>query len=337
MGREDMSAIVQPATLLLIIFIGYLFKHVGLFRERDYRIIQRAEFDLILPGAIVYSFATNAHPISFLWISVFGLTASLIPTVLIFLTTRHKPVADRAFMMLNGSGFNIGCFCFPLLQSLIGPAALVPAAMFDVGNSVMVSAGTNVMTQGLLHINPSHALRQQHPISAPVVNIPRSDDRDARKLRHRAMRRRVIHGFLGSPAFDVYMLMLIFTVFNLHLPQWVALIAQPFASANAFCAMLMVGMLTELPASTNDVRDLLEVVAWRLPSAAAFAAAAWFLLPFDPTIREAVVLCCFAPTAIFSTMFTDKVLGNAKLAGFTLSVTAILATVLITVIHLTIS
>ena len=332
-----MSVIIQPATLLLIILIGYLFKHAGLFRDRDYRIIQKAEFDLILPGAIMYSFATNAHPLSFLWISLFGLSASLIPTLLIFLITWHKPVADRAFLMLNGSGFNIGCFCFPLLQSLIGPAALVPAAMFDVGNSVMVAAGTNVMTQGLLHIDPGKTLGQQQSTNAPVVHSPRSNDKDARKLRRRAMRRRVIHGFLGSPAFDSYMLMLILMVFNLHLPQWVALVAQPFSAANAFCAMLMVGMLTEPPDCANDVRDLAEVIAWRLPCAAAFAVAAWFLLPFDATIREAVVLCCFAPTAVFSTMFTDKVLGNAKLAGFTLSVTAVLATVLMTVIHLTIS
>ena len=330
-----MSVIIQPATLLFIILLGYLFKHAGLFRERDYRIIQKAEFDLILPGAIVYSFATNEHPLSFLWISVFGLAASLIPTLLIFLTTWHKPVADRAFLMLNGSGFNIGCFCFPLLQSLIGPTALVPAAMFDIGNSVMAAAGTNVMTQGLLHIDPGKTLSQQSA-DAPVVRSPRSKDKDARKLRRRAMRRRVVHGFLGSPAFDTYMLMLLLTAFNLHLPQWVATVAQPFSAANAFCAMLMVGMLTELPANTHDVRDLAEVIAWRLPCAAAFALAAWFLLPFDATIRQAVVLCCFAPTAVFSTIFTDKVLGNAKLAGFTLSVTAVLATVIMTSIHVAI-
>ena len=330
----DMSVIIQPATLLLIILCGYLFKRNALFGERDYRIIQTAEFNLVLPGAIIYSFATNTHPISLLWISLFGLMASLLPTVLIFLTTWHRPVADRAFLMLNGSGFNIGCFCFPLLESLLGPAALVPAAMFDVGNSVMVAAGTNVMTQSLLHISPDMPLAQQSDGIAPVVKVERSDDRDANRLRRRAMWRRVGWGFIGSPAFDAYMLMIAFMAINVHLPQWVAAVTEPFSSANAFCAMLMVGMLTELPTSDKDVRNVAEVIAFRLPCAIAFAVAAWFLLPFDATIREAVVLCCFAPIAVFSTMFTDRVLGNAKLAGFSLCVTAVLAAMFMTVIHL---
>ena len=329
-----MSAIVQPATLLLIILCGYLSKRNSLFEERDYRIIQTAEFGLVLPGAIIYSFATNPHPISLLWISLFGLVASLTPTVLIFLATRHRPVADRAFLMLNGSGFNIGCFCFPLLESLLGTASLVPAAMFDVGNSVMVAAGTNVMTQSLLHIAPDTPLQEQTDGTAAVVSIERSQDKDAKRLRRRSLRRRVTWGFLSSPAFDVYMLMIVFMAFNIHMPQWIVSVAEPFASANAFCAMLMVGMLTELPADKHDVRDVAEVIAWRVPCAIVFAVAAWFLLPFDAGIRQAVVLCCFAPTAVFSTIFTDRVLGNAKLAGFTLCVTAILASVLMTVIHI---
>ena len=147
-----MSALIQPITLLLIIAAGYLFKRFGLFGDRDYRVIQKAEFNLILPGAIIYSFATNPHDVSLLVVSAFAFVAALVPTLVMYVYSRRRPVADRAFLMLNGSGYNVGCFCFPVLQSLIGPAALVPAAMFDVGNCVMVSAGTNVMTQTLLHI-----------------------------------------------------------------------------------------------------------------------------------------------------------------------------------------
>ena len=50
-------------------------------------------------------------------------------------------------------------------------------------------------------------------------------------------------------------------------------------------------------------------------------------------IREAVAMCCLAPIAVFSTLFTDKVLGNAKLAGFTLSITAIISLLLMTGAH----
>ena len=42
-----MSALIQPIALLLIILTGYLFKRAGRFKDRDYRILQTAMFDLV--------------------------------------------------------------------------------------------------------------------------------------------------------------------------------------------------------------------------------------------------------------------------------------------------
>ncbi|RBP99217.1 AEC family transporter [Bifidobacterium xylocopae] len=332
-----MGMLIQPATLLAIILAGYLFKRFGLLGERDYRVVQTLEFDLVLPGAIIYSFATNPHQVSFLLLSAFAVLAALLPPLGVYLTTRRTPVGRRAFLMLNTSGFNIGCFSFPMLQLLIGPAALVPAAMFDLGNDVMVAAGTSVMTQNLLHIQPGRPLSEQGAVDAPVMPSPRTDDPDARRLRRKALAQGVIKGFLGSVCFDVYLVMAIMMLLGWNLPHWVAQVTQPFSGANSFCAMIMVGMLMELPSGSRDIKDVAQVLAWRLPFGLIFAAAAWFLLPFDPTVREAVALCCLSPTAVFATMFTDKVLGNARLAGFTLALTAVMGTVMMIGGHLLIA
>jgi malate permease and related proteins len=329
-----MSAIIQPVTLLLIILAGYLLKRFGVLGPKDYRVVQALEFDLVLPGAIIYSFATNPHRLNLLLISVFSFVAALLPPLAIYLTSRRRPISKRAFLMLNGGGFNIGCFSFPMVQAFLGPAALIPAAMFDIGNDVMVAAGTNVLTQTLLHIEPGKTLAEQHAGQAPVLPRTRPKDRDARRLRRRALARAIAKGFFASPAFDTYMVMLVLMLCNFRFPDWIGHMTQPFSGANAFCSMVMVGMLTELPASRADLNALGEVLAWRLPCAVLFALAAWFLLPFDPMVRETVVICCLAPTAIFSTMFTDKVLGNAKLAGFTLCVTAAIGTALMVAAHL---
>ena len=149
-----MSAILTPVGLLLIMLAGYLFKRFGLFGQKDYRVLQTAEFNIVLPGAIVYSFATNPHDVSLLWVSLFAFLFAALPVVFIFLATRKRNVTDRAFLMLNGAGFNLGCFSFPVVQSFWGAGAVVPAAMFDIGNCIMVAAGTNVLTQQLLHIRP---------------------------------------------------------------------------------------------------------------------------------------------------------------------------------------
>ena len=73
--------LLQPIALLAIIIAGYLFKRCRLFGQRDYRIIQVMLFDLVLPGAIVYSFATNPHDPSLLWLSAFGFVVALVPVL----------------------------------------------------------------------------------------------------------------------------------------------------------------------------------------------------------------------------------------------------------------
>ncbi|BDR53452.1 permease [Bombiscardovia nodaiensis] len=329
-----MGVLVQPAALLLIIVAGYLLKRVGVFGPRDYRVVQAAEFDLVLPGAIIYSFATNPHHLSLLLVSAFGLFAAMIPPLCVYAATRHTPVARRAFLMLNVSGFNLGSFSFPMLQALIGPGAIVTAAMLDVGNTTMVAAGTVVMTQSLLRMQPGVSLPDQHP--GPESKLPKArlDDPDARRLHRRSMIRGVLKGFFGSPSFDVYLLMVAFMLAQVSLPAWVAQISKPFSGANAFCSMLMVGMLMELPGSKQDFKDVCQVLAWRLPFGIAFAVIAWCFLPLDPLVRQAVALCCLSPTAIFATMYTDKVLDNARLAGFTLALTAVVSTFMMVAAHL---
>ncbi|KAB7788173.1 AEC family transporter [Bifidobacterium cebidarum] len=328
-----MSAILTPVGLLLIILAGYLFRRFGLFGQKDYRVLQTAEFNIVLPGAIVYSFATNPHDISLLWISLFAFFCSFIPVVCIFIATRKRNVTDRAFLMLNGAGFNLGCFCFPVVQSFWGAGAVVPAAMFDIGNCIMVAAGTNVLTQQLLHIQPGKTLAEQHAGSAPTLPYEKPKDRDAKRLARRALLRTIAKSFFGSVPFDTYLLMIALTILNVKIPGWIATLCEPLSGANALMSMLMVGMLMDLPQSKHDVREVLAVVAWRLPFSIIFALAAWFLLPFSASIRAVAVIASLAPIAIFSTLFTDKVLGNAKLAGFSLALTAIIALVLMAIAH----
>ena len=158
-------------------------------------------------------------------------------------------------------------------------------------------------------------------------------DKDAKRLARKALARNVFKGFFGSVPFDTYLVMIILTLANVKIPDIIATLVQPLSNANSFCAMLMVGMLMDLPSGRQDVLKLLKVIGWRLPFGIAFAAAAWLLLPFSAEIRETAAMCCLAPIAVFSTLFTDKVLGNAKLAGFTLSITAIISLLLMTGAH----
>ena len=189
-----MTAILKPIAFLLIIVAAYLVKRAGLFKPRDYRVMQVVVFDFTLPASIIVSFATNPHHLSMLLISVFAIVFGLLPLLLVYAATRHKPVADRAFLMLNCSGFNIGNFCFPVIQTFMGPSALVTASMFDIGNSVIVTAGSNVMTTSLLHIDMDRPLTEQHAGAAPTLPYSKPRDKDARRLARRAKAKQILNG-----------------------------------------------------------------------------------------------------------------------------------------------
>ena len=139
--------------------------------------------------------------------------------------------------------------------------------------------------------------------------------------------------FFSSISFDIHMLMLVFMFLHITIPQPIVTIITPFANANAFCAMAMIGLMMEIPDNRKDKVELGKAIAWRMAFGAIIAVAAWFLLPFDMRIREIIVLGSFAPITIFSTKFTDSLTSNAKLAGFSLTVTAIISLVVMTVLH----
>ncbi|MCI1984751.1 MAG: permease [Bifidobacteriaceae bacterium] len=328
-----MTPILQSGAFVLIIIMGFLLRRFGVFGANDYRILQSVVFNLTLPSAIIVSFVSGHHGLNLLLVTLFGLGCALLPIPILFFMSRKRKVSERAFLLLNASGFNVGTFCFPILQAFLGPSTLMVAAMFDMGNAVMVTAGTNVMTTSLLNIDMQRPLHEQYKGDAPVVPAGTMLDKDARRLQRRSRVRNIIKGFVTSPSFDIYMVMIVVTIFSIKLPEWIGTVLQPISMANPFCSMLMVGMLMDLPHNWKDIKAVLEVIGWRLPLAAAFALFAWFILPFDGVFRKALVMVCFAPTAVFATLFTDKVLGNPKLAGFTLAATAFIAIVIMTVLN----
>ena len=329
-----MHGVIQPLALLTVILAGYLLKRLHVFGPRDYRVLQSAVFDLTLPGAIVYSFTVNEHHLSMLWISLFGMLASTIPLLLIYEFSRRMPVSDRAFLMLNGCGMNVENFCLPVITGLRGQGSAMPVLMFDIGNSVMMCAGMYAMTTTLLHIPGGKPIDPSMAGSSPVMPYVAPTDPHARRLQRLAIAKGIVRSFAISVPFDTYALMLTLMLLGIRLPQWVGSFAEPLSNANGFCSMLMVGMLTELPSTRVDARNVLNVIGWKALFAVLLGMAAWYLLPFDADVRHAVVLVCLAPTAVFSTLFTDRVLGNAKLAGFTLASTGVLSLAAITVTNL---
>ena len=256
------------------------------------------------------SFATNKHPMNLLWLVVFGLFACLIPLFVVYFGSRGDEPRYRAYQMLNASGLNIGAFCLPVVQTFMGPSAGLPVIMLDIGNAIIATAASLTITRSLLHLG------------SPTKNLPLS-----LKIKN------IAHDFYSSISFDCYMLMLVIMFAGWSVPHWIVTLITPFANANAFAAMAMIGLMMEIPDSHKDRSELGKVIAWRFLFSIIIALSAWFLLPLDERVREIMVLAAFAPVTIFSTKFTDSLTGNAKLAGFSLTVTAVIGLTFMTILH----
>lgn len=301
----------QAGSLLLVILGVYALKRLHIFGDKDYKVAQGLVFNLTLPCAIVLSFATNEHPMSLLWVVAFGFLACLIPLFIVFFGSKRDLPRYRAYQMLNASGLNLGAFCLPVVQTFMGPSAGLPVIMMDIGNAIVATAASLTITRSLLHLDGPH---KDLPLSMRVRNIA--------------------HDFYSSISFDIYMLMLVFMFTGWAIPDWVVTLITPFANANTFATMAMIGLMMDVPHERKDRTELDIVICWRLIFGVIIALAAWFLLPLDERIREIVVLGAFAPVTIFSTKFTDSLTGNAKLAGFSLTVTAVIGLVIMTGLHM---
>ena len=217
---------------------------------------------------------------------------SMLPPILMYLATPGVDTRLRAYRMINIGGYNIGCFSLPLIEAFFGGTGVVAACMFDVGNAVMMTGGAYALTSTLLKTGGE----------------TRESARD------------ILMKFLRSAPFDTYLIVFLLMALNVQLPEAVYTLAQPAANANAFIAMLMIGMMFEPAGDRTKLTEAAHELAVRYAIAAVFALACYFLTPFSLIIRQTLVVLCFAPLSSLAPIYTDRCRSDTALASFTNSV-----------------
>lgn len=286
-----MDYLIKPASYVLVIALGYLLTRAGFFARGDHRLISKIMINVTLPCTIVRAFDGFSRDAQMFLIVGIGFACSLLPMALMYLTARGADTRLRAYRMLNIGGYNIGCFSLPLIEVFFGSTGVITACMFDTGNAVMMTGGSYAMTSTLLHIGGK-----------------RESARD------------VLMKFLTSVPFDTYMVMFLLMALGVQLPKTVFTLVQPAANANAFLAMLMIGMMFEPTLERALLRETARELAVRYALAAVFALACYFLTPFDLVVRRTLAVLCFAPLSSLAPIYTDRCGSDTALASFTNSV-----------------
>ena len=231
------------------------------------------------------SFASYKPDFSLLLIVILGFGMNCLMLSVSYLLSRKHPRHIRAVWLNCVPSYNIGAFAMPFVQSFLPPAGLVGTCLYDIGNALMCNGTTYAISKNILD-------------GTKGLNL-----------------KRIGQTLMHSVPFLAYVVMLIITLFNIPIPEQVVNFVTPMANANAFLAMLMVGMMLDLKIEKRLFKSVAGVLAIRFTAAVLASAACYFLLPLPLEIRQALSITVFAPVSMTSTALTPGAGGDPAVAA----------------------
>lgn len=279
------TILIKAFSFVLIIVLGYIFKRVGIFGGKDYKLVSKIIMNITLPCALITAFSNFNMDKSMIFITLIGFLANVIMSVTGYIIARNKDNKEKAFNIINLAGYNIGCFTLPYVQSFLGPYAVGITSLFDIGNSIMCTGGT-------------------YAVASAVVGESGTKN---------------IKGFAGkvfsSVPFDTYLLMLIIAITGIKLPRALYNVTANLSAGNAFLSMLMIGMIFECNFHKEQLFKVASMVSIRYLSALIFALIIYFFIPFSSEIKKVLIILVFAPVSVLAPVFTGLCKSDEGLAG----------------------
>ena len=292
--------LMKAGSFLAIIILGYVLGRRGFFKEEDFYVLSRIVLKITLPAAIVTNFTGIDMKPSMLLMSLLGLGGGIILTGMAFLISAGKNGEEKAFNIINLTGYNIGNFTMPFAQSFLGPLGVVATSLFDSGNALVCLGGTYsvaVMAKG-----------EKGKFSImPIIKT-----------------------LLSSVPFDAYLLMTVLSLLHLSLPAPMVSFTGIIANGNAFMAMLMLGVGFKMTLDKSRMGKIIQILFIRYSVSIALAAAFYFLLPFELEYRQALAILALSPIASAAPAFTGDLDGDIGLASAVNSISIVISIVLIT-------
>ena len=294
-----LDIIIRASYFILMIAVSYLLKRAGILSKEDGVAIARVVLNLTLPCAVLVSFRSFVFDWSYMLIPLISFMSNILMLSVGFMISRGKSREERIFYMLELSAYNIGNFTLAFVTGLLSTAGVVASCLFDMGNSPMSVA-----------------------INAVITQIAVGD-----MMSHRRAFRSLLSVFT-RPAFDAYIIMLIFSALPVSLPDRVFEFAGLISPANGPLAMIMIGLMLEFRLDKSKLKEVVVVNVLRLLLAVAIAFLFFKFAPFPYEVRKAVAITAFAPISSASPAFVAEMKGDVALVGFASTVSIALARIL---------
>lgn len=299
-----LEVLLKALSFVLIIFVSYQLKQKGFFSPKDYAIVSKITLNITLPAAIITSFANYERDTTLFLLVGLGLVINLLLILIGAVLSYKKDRNMRIYYMLNFPGFNIGSFSMPFVQCFLGAYGVIATCMFDTGNAIMSSGGA-------------------YAITSAVVG-----SKEGKKIGIEDIIKKLIH----SVPFDVYIIMLVLSLLNFHIPDFISKALSTTASANGFMAMLMLGLMLDLNIEKQHLKEVVSLLFKRYSICAVLAVIIYFFTPLPITVRQVLVLVLFSPSPVLAPAFTQLSDGDVGVAGFSCSASIIISVVIMSIL-----
>ena len=289
-----LDIVIRAGSFIAFIVLGYKLKKIGFFKQEDFTILSKITIRITLPCAIVTSFAGKEIDPAMLSLVALAVGAGLIYVAAGFLIHRKQGRDAQAFAMLNLCGYNIGTFVIPFAQSFLGALGVIAVSIFDTGNAVMCLGGAFSLA---CMVKDGSGFSVKRILSALGKSVP----------------------------FIAYVTMLLVNLIRLPIPAFVLSAATIGSNANAFMAMLMIGVGFKLEGNKEQFAAIGKLLLIRYGLATVFALIFYFALPFALEVRQALVILAYSPIGSAVPGFTGEMKGDVGLSSALNSMTMVIS------------
>ncbi|BCZ47802.1 permease [Clostridium gelidum] len=294
------EVMVKSLGFICIVILGYILKKNGFFKKEDGLFLSKIVMNITLPAALIAGASSmNINYVAIIIILV-GLISNLFNIFLVkYIERRNSPVT-KAISIINCSGYNVGNFAIPFAASFFEPTALLYMCMFDMGNSCMVLGG-------------SYALAKNEVDGSGRLNI-----------------KKLIKTLLRTVPFDVLIVLFVISILKISIPKEITTIASMIGSANAFLAMLMIGIILEINITKTQAKGVTKLLGIRYFSNLIFSCSVYFFLPVPILAKQMIVLVLFAPLSTISAVYSKMIDPDNPIPALANSISIILGIFIMT-------
>lgn len=276
--------LIRAGSFVAIIMLGFLLKKLGVFKDSDFPVLANVTMKITLPAAIITNFANKELDTSMLILIALGLVCGFVYIGIAFLVNLRSSKEKRAFEVLNLAGYNIGCFSMPFVQSFLGPVGVMAACLVDTGNGLICLGG-----------------------AFSFASVAKEGGKFSFK--------RMLRTLCKSIPFVCYVIMPVLCLLHVPIPSPVTSFAGIISNANAFCAMLMIGVGFKITVNKTQIGNIARILLIRFGVAAILAVLFYNFLPFSAEIRKTVVLLVFSPISAAVPAFTEELKSDVGLSS----------------------